>query len=187
MPDGLAVGPRGTAWDARVQYDDADQYGYARIVAVGEGAPGDTGSDFVVARFETPESIYFRTGTAGDGGALDTRFGSGGVATTDFSKTQGYSWGQDIARGVAFAPGHSGSQAQHSYNIIVAGQSSNTGVAPGIALAEYLPRNRVIVASDSGGGLLLAPGASDGGKAAPPGESLTAAMLDTEEDPLASG
>ena len=184
LPDGLATGPRGVARDAAIQYNTADQAGYAKIVAVGEGVPGNTGSDFVVARFQTAESIYFRDGTVADGGALDAGFASGGVATTDFAKSQAYTWGQDIARGVALAPQHSGSHSHHSYNIIVAGQSNNSSPL-NIALAEYLPRNRVLVVSDSGppgGGAPLTGGASDGGTA--PG--ITFAVLDEDQDVLSA-
>jgi hypothetical protein len=99
-PNGLAVGPYGIAYDAKVQDEGTAAQGYGMVTAGGEGVPGDTSSDFVLARFQTRESLG-----DGVGGALDNDFGKNGVATTDFNKSGGYNSGYDVARGIDFARG----------------------------------------------------------------------------------
>ena len=67
----------------------------------------------------------------------------------------------------------------------MAGESFNTGAAANTALAEYLPRNRVLVVSDSGP--LIAGSPTKASAPMPPGDGVTVAILDTEDDVLASG
>ena len=143
--NGVAIGPSGVAYDAKVQHT-AGAPGFGMVVAGGTGVPGDTSNDFVLARFVTHESL----GT-GVGGALDTQFGSSGVATTDFNNAPTYNSGYDVARGIDFAFNADESNSPHQHSIVAAG-FSGTGVTGGnLALAEYLPSNRILVVSSSGG------------------------------------
>lgn len=142
LPNGLSTGPLGTAYDARIQ-DVSAAPGYGMVMAVGGGTPGDTSSDFILARFKTVQSGETT------GGALDADFGAAGAASTDFRKDGTYSTGYDVARRVRFALGN---HADHTYSIIAAGFSGSTSTGGNIALAEYLPRNRIYVVSPLGGG-----------------------------------
>jgi hypothetical protein len=69
LPNGLAKGPLGTAYDAKIQGDSSSDGGFGMITAGGAGTPLSTSSDFVLARFETRES------GATLGGSLDAGFG----------------------------------------------------------------------------------------------------------------
>jgi hypothetical protein len=142
LPSGLALGPFGIAYDAKIQDEVVGGPGYAKIVAGGGGVPGDTSSDFVLARFETSQSLGGAVG-----GALDSGFGKNGVATTDFAKNQAYSSGYDVARGIDLA----GGDPDHAYSIVAAGFSGTAAGGGNLALAEYLPRNRILVVSSFGG------------------------------------
>ena len=162
--DGVAIGPSGIAYDAKVQRT-AGAPGFGMVVAGGTGVPGDTSNDFVLARFQTHESLG-----AGVGGALDSNFGSNGVATTDFNKSNSpsYNSGYDVARGIDFAV----ADDIHEHSIVAAG-FSGTGAAGGnLALAEYLPRNRILVVSPLGG-----PPPGPGG-----GAALALSPWDVEEE-----
>ena len=80
-----------------------------------------------------------------------------GVATTDFPKNPTYNSGYDVCRGVSFA---ASVNTDHAFSIIAVGFSGANSSGGNIAMAEYLPRNRVYIFS--GDGFAGAPVASAG-------------------------
>ncbi|HZN65613.1 MAG TPA: hypothetical protein VFB66_09940, partial [Tepidisphaeraceae bacterium] len=96
------------------------------------------------------------------------------VATTDFDKSQAYNSGYDVARGIDFARGI---DPEHTLCIVAAGFSGTGGAGGNLALAEYLPRNRVEVVNPFGG----APPPPGGGAA------LSLNPWDVEEEDEGAG